>query len=58
MTDPIDAEYARTWHVPAEEQLDYDDDDSTHAKTGGDDTDGLDDLRNEAGPVVPAEELQ
>lgn len=44
--------------VPEDEQLDYDEPDSTHALTGGDDTDGLDDVRRNPGDVVPEDKLQ
>lgn len=45
-------------HVPPEQRLDVDDDESTHAKTGGLDDGGLEDLRASPGEVVPEEELQ
>jgi len=43
--------------VPPEERLDVDDEDSTHALTGGDDTEGLEQIRQNPGEVVPEEEL-
>lgn len=44
--------------VPPEERLDVDDDESTHAKTGGLDDEDLDEFRhNFPGEVVPAERL-
>lgn len=51
--DPLD------WlEVPEDEQLDYDEPDSTHALTGGDDTEDLDEIRRNPGEVVPEDELQ
>lgn len=44
--------------VPETEQLDVDTPESTHALTGGDDTEGLDEIRKHPGRVVPEEELQ
>lgn len=44
-------------HVPPEQRLDVDDDDSTHAKTGGLDDEGLDELRSH-GNVVEERDLQ
>lgn len=53
MTDPI------AWlEVPPSERLDYDEPDSTHALAGGDDTEGLDEVRANPGEVVPEEALQ
>jgi hypothetical protein len=46
------------FEVPEEERLDTDDEDSTHASTGGLDDDGLDDIRANPGEVVPEEDLQ
>ena len=46
------------FEVPPDQRLDVDDDDSTHAKTGGDDTEGMDELRRNPGRVVSEEELQ
>lgn len=45
-------------HVPPEERLDFDDDESTHAKTGGLDDEDLDAYRRNPGEVVPEERLR